>query len=406
MKRVLLLSALLLGLISGFADARGFGGGGAIAAAGAPIGEGIGGTGALWTDGIMGAGGMWANGAYANGLPGYEGAFGAGAAYGGFFSGPPRLAMKSRETYNPLAGEQQAIGGSQLNVNAQRQNFARSLAGMGVGIGGFQPGEFGPPPRAGGGLPSDMGMHQAGGTGAYGYAHSGRGTPAANTDGTRDWAAADLRVFGNEARAAFRDYSVFTRDWFARYPRAWNTRGYARDIWSSATWADVDNWLGGELPNYQYTYGSDLVYDGNTVYLCGRPVAAADKYYESAVKIASSAEQPNARNAGEWLPLGVFEAIRSGQKSSPMLFQLAVSRTGAVRGNYFDTTDKNVQTIEGAVDKDTQRVAWIVADKGSVVFDCVLYNLTRAETPVLVHLGPNKNEQWVFVRLAREEAGR
>jgi hypothetical protein len=51
-------------------------------------------------------------------------------------------------------------------------------------------------------------------------------------------------------------------------------------------------------------------------------------------------------------------------------------------------------------------VAWAVADKASVIFDCVLYNLTRAETPVLVHMGPDKNEQWVFVRLAREEAGR
>jgi hypothetical protein len=406
MKRVLLLGVLWMGLMNGFAEARGFGGG-AIAAAGSiPAGEGIGGTGALWTDGIMGAGGLWADGAYGNGLPGYEGAFGAGAAYGGFFSGPPQLAMKHPESYNPLAGEQQAIGGAQLNVNAQRRNFVRSLAGMGIGTGGFQPGEFGPPPGSKG-LPSDMGMHQAGGTGAYGYARSGRGTPAANADGTRDWAAADLRVFGNAARSDFRDYSVFGRDWFTRYPRAWNTRGYVRDVWVGPTWADVDNWLGGELPNYQYTYGSDLVYDGNTVYLCGRPVAAADKYYDSAVSITRSGTQvQNARAAGEWLPLGVFEAIRSGQKSSPMLFQLAVNRAGIIRGNYFDTTDKNVQTVEGAVDKDTQRAAWVVADKTSVVFDCVLYNLTRAETPVLVHMGPDKNEQWIFVRLAREEAGR
>src|SRR5262245_36965601 len=117
MKRVLFLGLLMVCVVDGSAYARGFGGGGA------PIGEGIGGTGALWTDSIMGAGDLWGNGAYGNGLPWFEGVPGANAAYGGFFSGPPQLAMKHRETYNPLAGEQQAIGGPQLNVNAQRQNF-------------------------------------------------------------------------------------------------------------------------------------------------------------------------------------------------------------------------------------------------------------------------------------------
>jgi hypothetical protein len=402
MKCSLLVALLLVAIIGGAAHGRGFGGGGGAL----PVGEGIGGTGALWTDSIMGAGGLWGDSAYGYGLPWFDAVPGGGAAYGGFFSGPPQLAMKSRETYNPLAGEQQAIAGPQLNVNAQRQNFVRSLAGMGIGTGGFQPGEFGPPPGSKG-LPSDMGMHQAGGTGAYGYARGGPGRPAANKEGARDWTAADLRVFGNRVRSGFRDYSVFGHDWYARYPRAWNTRGYVRDVWTAATWPDVDGWLGGELPNYQYTYGSDLVYDGNTVYLCGRPIAAGDKYYDSAVTIARSGTQvQNARATGEWLPLGVFEAIRAGQKSSPMLFQLAVNKAGVVRGNYFDTTDKNAQAVEGAVDKDTQRVAWVVADKTSVIFDCVLYNLTRSETPVLVHMGPDKNEQWVFVRLARGEAGR
>jgi hypothetical protein len=401
MKRVLFLGLLLIGEICSSVQARGFGG-----AAAAPVGEGIGGTGALWTDSIMGSGGLWADGAYGGGLPWYEGVPGGNAAYGGFFSGPPRLDMKYRETYNPLAGERQAIGGAQMNANAQRQNFVRSLAGMGIGTGGFQPGEFGPPPRAGG-LPTDMGMHQAGGTGAYGYARGGGRLPASG-DGARAWTAADLRVFGNAVRAEFRDYSVFNRDWYARYPRAWRARESARDVWTGATWADVNAWFGGELPNYQYTYGSDLVYDGNTVYLCGRPIAAADKYYQSAVSIATG-EQTKIEDGApvtQWLPLGVFEAIRSGKKTSTMLFQLAVNKAGTLRGNYFDTADRNVQLVEGSVDKETQRVAWMVADKTSVVFDCVLYNLTRAETPVLVHMGPDKNEQWVFVRLAREEMGR
>ena len=59
-----------------------------------------------------------------------------------------------------------------------------------------------------------------------------------------------------------------------------------RDVWSGADWADVNGWLGGDLPNYDYMYGSALTYENNIVCLYGRPVAAADKYYDSAVNIA------------------------------------------------------------------------------------------------------------------------
>jgi hypothetical protein len=348
----------------------------------------------------MGSGAMYADSAYGSGLPWFESVPGGNAAYGGFFSGPPQLNMKRvGDTYNPLAGEQ-AMGGPQLNVNAQRQSFVRSLSGMGIGTGGFQPGEFGPPPKAAG-LPSDLGMHQAGRQNPHGYGGRSRSIGDA---AARDWTSADLRVAGNAARSNFRDYGAFSRDWFAQRPQAWNTRGYVRDVWTGTTWTEVTAWFGGDLPNYEYMYGSELIYDNNTVYLFGRPIAAADKYYDSAVNIAQSGAQASS-NGGEWLPLGVFEAIRGDAKSSSMLFQLAVNKSGVIRGNYFDPADKNVQQVQGAVDKETQRVAWVVADKKSVVFDCVLYDLSLAETAVLVHLGPDKNEQWTFVRLA-QPAGR
>jgi hypothetical protein len=341
------------------------------------------------------------------------------AAYGGVFSGPPQLNMKKGGgVYNPLAGEGGAQAGPQVNYEAQRQQaFVSSLAGTGIQMGGFSPGEFGPPPKVG--LPSDMGLHQVGGTAAEGY---GRGGPSAagggaGGDGVRNWTAADLRVLGNSARSEFRGYNVFGRDWYAQHPSAWYTRGYVRDVWSGADWADVNGWLGGDLPNYDYIYGGALTYDNNIVCLYGRPIAAADKYYDSAVNIARVGEQakipseaalPNGQSGpaeAKWLPLGVFEASRSGDKSGYMLFQLAVNKAGIIRGNYFDKAANNAQLIQGSVDKDTQRAAWVVADRKNIIFDSVLYNLTRAETPVLVHMGKDKNEQWTFVRLVRKSSG-
>ena len=106
----------------------------------------------------------------------------------------------------------------------------------------------------------------------------------------------------------------------------------------------------------------------------------------------------------KWLPLGVFNALREGEKSSKMMFQLAVNKAGIVRGNYFNTGDNNVQQVDGSVDKKTQRIAWVVEDKKNIVFDTGLYNLTKDETTVLVHMGKDKTEQWLLVRLIDKTA--
>jgi hypothetical protein len=278
----------------------------------------------------------------------------------GGFGGLSAGSEKFPSNYSPLAGEQ-AAGTSQDNGIAQRQSLLNNFAAMGIQTGGFRPGQFGPPPSAN---------------------HS----------------AADLRVQANAARANFHDYNIFGRDWFAQHPGAWSTRGYARGVWSPATWSDLNNWLGGELPLYEYTYGKELTYEGDKVCLDGRQIATAGKYYESATAIAQAGERAN-QAAANWLPLGVFAAIPSDDKSSKMLFQLAVNKAGIIRGNYFDPPAKNIQFIQGAVDKDTERAAWVVADRKKIVFDCLLSNLTKSETPVLAHMGEDKPERWVLIRL-------
>jgi hypothetical protein len=279
---------------------------------------------------------------------------------GGGFGGLSAAPEKVPTSYNPLAGEQVADP-PQNNGIAQRQALLNRFAGMGIQTGGFRPGQFGPPPSA-------------------------------------NHAAADLRVQANVARVNFHDFNVFGRDWLAQHSGAWSTRGYARSVWAPATWSDVNAWLGGELPLYEYTYGKELTYDGDKVCLDGRQIATTGKYYESAVAIAQAGEQTNQAPAN-WLPLGVFEAIPSGAKTSKMLFQLAVNKAGIIRGNYFDPPAKNMQLIQGAVDKDTERAAWVVADRKNIVFDCLLSNLTKSETPVLAHMDEDKPERWVLIRL-------
>jgi hypothetical protein len=168
-----------------------------------------------------------------------------------------------------------------------------------------------------------------------------------------------------------------------------------------------------------YDYGNNVYYDDGNVYLAGQEMATAAEYYQSALALAQTGAQadvPNENGQGagdtqtapptdpEWLPLGVFEAIEPNQKSSDMTFQLAVNKDGVIRGNYFNTGDNNVQEVQGAVDKETQRATWFVANRKNMIFDTGLYNLTKNEATVLVHESADKTQQWTLVRLTQDDA--
>jgi hypothetical protein len=163
-----------------------------------------------------------------------------------------------------------------------------------------------------------------------------------------------------------------------------------------------------------YDYVNNVYYNDNAVYLAGQQMATAAEYYQSALELAQTGSQAevandNGEGAGNssaappsdpsWLPLGVFEAIEPNQKSSNMTFQLAVNKAGVIRGNYYNTGDNNVQEVQGAVDKQTQRATWFVVNRKNVIFDTGLYNLTKDEATVLVHESANKTAQWTLVRL-------
>jgi len=83
---------------------------------------------------------------------------------------------------------------------------------------------------------------------------------------------------------------------------------------------------------------------------------------------------------------------------------LAVNKDGVLRGNYTDTATKQNQVIQGSVDKETQRVAFTVGDNTTNILETGLYNLTKAEAPCLVHLGKEKTEQWLLVRLENPDS--
>lgn len=181
-----------------------------------------------------------------------------------------------------------------------------------------------------------------------------------------------------------------------RYPVNFN-------YYSFATWPLITNWFpwGWQQPVY-YSYGDNVYYQDDQVYYGNQPVATAEEYAQQAQAIATSVP-PDVKPAdSDWMPLGVFAVTPDGEPSGadPTLYlQLAVSKQGIISGTLQNTATGNVQSIEGMVDKQTQRAAWTVVGQTRPIMETGIGNLTEDTAPALVHFADDSTQQWLLVRL-------
>jgi hypothetical protein len=148
-----------------------------------------------------------------------------------------------------------------------------------------------------------------------------------------------------------------------------------------------------------YDYGTTVVYQGDTVYINGEQAATAEQYAQQATEFSNAGRAAKPPEDEEWQSLGVFALVRGEEQTSDKMFQLAVNKNGVIRGNYYDAFADNTLPVYGSVDKKTQRAAWSVGEKQDVVFEAGIANLTREETPVLVHYGKDNTQQFTLVRV-------
>src|SRR5262249_37180411 len=146
-----------------------------------------------------------------------------------------------------------------------------------------------------------------------------------------------------------------------------------------------------------YDYGTTVVYQGGQAYIDCEQVATAEQYAQQATKFSDAGRAAKPSEKEEWQPLGVFALVRGEEQTSDKIFQLAVNKAGVIRGNYYDAFADNTLPVYGSVDKKTQRAAWSVGEKKDVVFEAGIANLTRDETPILVHYGKDNTQQFTLV---------
>lgn len=111
------------------------------------------------------------------------------------------------------------------------------------------------------------------------------------------------------------------------------------------------------------------------------------------------APQPPPATNEQFQPLGVFALAAPGQDQSDMLIQLAINQSGTLRGNYLNNLTSETSQVYGTLDKKTKRVSWTVGTNLNTVFDTSLSDLTKDDSEVLVHYGPNNTRQMALIRM-------
>ena len=187
-----------------------------------------------------------------------------------------------------------------------------------------------------------------------------------------------------------------------RYPRYW--------CWRPCTWVSVGAWLPYTWSDpYYYDYGNTIVYQDNSVYYGDTKVATEEQYYTQANNIAEAVPEDLDPEKVEWMPLGVWAIAQEGVGDTNMLMQLAVSKEGVIAGTYFNESTDSSRPLEGTIDEKTQRAAWKFVDDSpnQVTFETGIFNLTKDETKLLVHFGPDNTQTWTMVRIPppEEEGG-
>ena len=207
-------------------------------------------------------------------------------------------------------------------------------------------------------------------------------------------------------RGTYNNWGIYGTGWRVQYPGAWVAAGWTTAaLWSTATWGTAASYCGyAEQPPVYYDYGTSVVYEDNSVYVNGDVAGTTEEYYDQAASLAATGAEAKTQSDGDWLPLGVFAFTKAENPTSDITIQLAVNKDGVIRGNYTDTATKQNQVVQGSVDRQTQRVAFTVGDNKANIIETGLYNLTKEESPCLIHLGKDSTEQWLLVRLQNPEA--
>lgn len=238
------------------------------------------------------------------------------------------------------------------------------------------------------------------------FGATGAAGAAAGRYGTSYWSHGAMATTAGAVRGGFGYYNTFNSGWYGTHPGAWGAAvGWAAgNAWATPAWSTIGPYVGVAADPVNYDYGTNVVYQGDNVYVDGTSAGTADQYAQQATTLATQGQQATPPPQDQWQSLGVFALVQGQETSSNTVFQLAVDQSGVMRGNYYDGLMDTTTPIYGSVDKQSQRAAWTIGDKKNRVFEAGIVNLTKDQTPVLIHIGGGKTQQWMLVRMQQPQS--
>lgn len=240
----------------------------------------------------------------------------------------------------------------------------------------------------------------------FGLGHYSTVNTAAFSHGTVYRSSSMIQSQGVFVRNSFGYYNAFHPAWYSAHPGCWYpARWGAGYAWTAATWASIASWCSVPATPINYDYGNTVVINDNSVDVNGQDVGTPQQYATQATNIADQGQKADPPAEAEWKPLGVFALVQGDATSSNNVFQLAVSKDGIIRGNYYDGIMDTTTQVYGSVDSKSQRAAWTIGKKQDRVFEAGISNLTKENVPVLVHIGKDKTQQWMLVRVQQQSSG-
>ena len=173
----------------------------------------------------------------------------------------------------------------------------------------------------------------------------------------------------------------FTPGWYVNHPASWQYTHPHADAWAVATIGTVAAWLGiPALPPADAASGENVF---------------------TTQSIAPPATLPE---VGDYLPLGVFALGPHGAHDASALVQLALSKSGELRGTYYDIVTGQEQPIRGQFDKQTQLAAFKLESPHAAEFEISLVSLTRPEGNARLRFADGQTRDWSLARFEPPEA--
>ena len=212
-------------------------------------------------------------------------------------------------------------------------------------------------------------------------------------------------------------WPYFGSNWWNNYSypvggwRYWGPQNRWSYWYACPTWNGLSTWLYGSYPRpaiwnsplyYNFGTGGNFVLNptGNVV-VAGQSLGSLDDLALSAADLAT-VPNPTEEEAAksEWMPLGTFSlSVSEDDKEPNRVIQLAISKEGIISGTLYNRETDEVESVQGRVDRETQRVAFRVGESDKMIFETGIANLTDEQAPVLVHLGADEVQTWLLVRM-------